>query len=135
VTITASLSGVQQAVALVLLQDITGVWSGTASDSSGPGRMTWRLTQTGPTVTGTIFLSTPLGTVVFNGNFSGTVSGQALTFSIDVPRGGIPTLPSCSVTLQGTSTTITNTILMGIYAGTNSCTGPFSNGSFNLTKQ
>jgi uncharacterized protein (TIGR03437 family) len=135
VTITASLSGVQQAVALVLLQDITGVWSGTASDSSGPGRMTWRLTQTGPTVTGTIFLSTPLGTVVFNGNFSGTVSGQALTFSIDVSRGGIPTLPSCSVTLQGTSTTITNTILMGIYAGTNSCTGPFSNGSFNLTKQ
>ncbi len=115
--------------------DLTGTWSGTASDSTGPGRMTWRLTQTGTMLAGSVSALTPSGTVVFNGTFSGTITGTNLRFAIEVPKGGIVGFPGCSVSINGSSTNITTSGIAGIYTGNNSCTGPFSSGSFSLMKQ
>lgn len=115
--------------------DLTGTWSGNASDSSGPATMKWVLTQIGTDVLGTMTASTPSGAIVFNGAFGGTVLGLSFTFNIDIPRGGIPALPLCSATVTGSSSSVTTTLIQGIYAGSNSCTGSFSNGTFTLVKQ
>jgi hypothetical protein len=114
---------------------LNGTYSGNASDSSGPGRMTWRLTQTGTAVSGTMTASTPLGTVVFNGNFSGTLSGTTLTFTIAVPAGGVSAFPSCTITITGSAANVTSSAITGVYTGTSTCSAPFNNGTLTLTKQ
>jgi uncharacterized protein (TIGR03437 family) len=116
------------------LPNLNGVWSGAASDSSGPGTMTWKLTQTGVTVNGTMQAATPSGAIAFSGSFSGTLNGSTLPFTINVAAGGVTGLPSCTVTMNGTVTSITPSTLSGTYSGS-SCGGPFSNGQFKLTKQ
>ena len=116
------------------LPNLNGVWSGAASDSSGPGTMTWKLTQTGVTVSGTMQAATPSGAVAFTGSFSGTLSGATLPFTINVPAGGVTGQPTCTVIMTGTVTSITASTLSGTYSGS-SCGGPFSNGQFKLTKQ
>ncbi len=114
---------------------LSGTFSGPASDSSGPGTMTWRLTQAGTAVSGTMTAMTPLGTVVFRGNISGTISGTTLTFTIIVPPGGVSAIPSCAINISGTASGITATTLAGTYSGTSTCSPPFNNGEFNLIKQ
>lgn len=115
---------------------LTGTYSGSAFDSSGAGQMTWQLTQPNATsVSGTVLAKTVTGTVTFNGTVSGTLSGTALTFTITVPQGGIPTLANCTLNISGAASGVTTTTIAGTYSGTNSCTGPFSNGQFSLAKQ
>jgi hypothetical protein len=36
--------------------------------------------------------------------------------------------------MNGTATNVTSTSITGTYSGTNSCTGPFTNGTLTLTK-
>ena len=130
VTIAIALAG----QASCPLPNLNGVWSGVASDSSGPGSMTWNLTQTSVTVSGTMQAATPSGAIAFSGSFSGTLSGATLPFTITVPAGGVTGLPTCTVTMTGTVSSITTSTLGGTYSGS-SCGGPFSNGQFKLTKQ
>ena len=113
--------------------NLTGTWSGTASDSSGPGRMTWHLTQNGSAVSGTVNATTPGGTVAFNGTISGIVTSSTLTFTITIPAGGIPVLPQCTASISGATTNIIGTSMSGTYSGTNSCTSPFTGGIFTLS--
>lgn len=116
--------------------NLTGTWSGNASDSTGPGQMTWRLSQSGSSaVTGSITASTLSGRIVFNGTISGTLAGTTFGFTFSVPRGGISGFPNCTVTASGSASGITNTSMSGMYSGENSCAGAFSNGRFTLTKQ
>jgi hypothetical protein len=115
--------------------NLTGTFSGNASDSSGPGRMTWLVTQTGSTINGTMTAATPSGAVQFRGNLSGTLAGSILQFVVDVPVGGVSGLPSCAVRLSGSAPGVTNSTISGTYSGTNTCTAPFTNGRFTLTKQ
>lgn len=112
-----------------------GTYSGSVSDSTGPGRMTWTISQAGTSLSGPVTATTELGTVSFTGTLSGTLSGTSLSFTINVPAGSISGLPSCSATITGTATGVTTSTIAGTYTGTNSCTGPFSAGQFSLTKQ
>jgi hypothetical protein len=115
--------------------NLTGTYSGNASDSSGPGRMTWVLTQSGTNVSGTMTGATPLGTVQFRGNISGALSGTTLTFTISIPQGGVSAFPNCTINFSGSAAGVTSTTISGTYSGTSTCTAPFNNGQFTLTKQ
>ena len=114
--------------------NLTGTFSGPASDSFGPGLfLTWRLTQTGSAVSGTM-TATATGFTA-TGTVSGTLNGTTLTFTFTSPRGGIQGLPACSSTANGTASGVTNTTIPGTYSGVNSCLGPYTNGQFTLSKQ
>lgn len=98
--------------------------------------MTWSLTDAGGTVRGPATVSTPLKSVVLTGTLSGTLSGSTLTWTIDVPAGGVAGQPSCTVTVTGTATVNgARTGMTGSYAGSGSCTPAFSNGTLTLSKQ
>jgi hypothetical protein len=43
--------------------------------------------------------------------------------------------PTCSITTTGVATNVTTSAMNGTYSGVNSCTGPFTNGRFSLTKR
>ena len=114
--------------------DLTGTWSGPASDDSGPTTMTWNLTQSGGSFTGTFLgVEPPPRQTQFRGTISGSLSGTSLTYTIDVPKGSIVGLPNCSVTIHGSAVVSANAIV-GIYTG-EACTGPFVNGLISLAKQ
>jgi hypothetical protein len=119
----------------VTLLSLNGTFSGSGSDSTGPGQMTWILTQTNTTVRGTVTAKTQLGTVAFKGTIYGTISNTTLNFAIVIPKGGISDLPNCTSDILGSATGVTNTSIRGTYTGNCSCTGSFQNGKFTLAKQ
>lgn len=98
--------------------------------------MTWVLTDASGALTGSATIATPLGSVVLTGRISGTLSGSSLTFTIDVPAGGVADQPSCTVTVSGTATVnAVRTAVSGSYSGSGSCTPAFSNGALTLTRR
>ena len=113
--------------------DLAGMWAGSASDSSGPGLMSWQLTQSGGSFSGTAVVSDPAGARVAQGTVSGTLSGSALQFSIAVPAGGFNEA-ACTASVTG-SGAATATTITGTYSGTQSCSGAFTSGSLTLSKQ
>ena len=112
--------------------DVTGTWSGPASDDIGAGTFTFNLTQTGGSVTGTIAVRSTRPIVsVANGTITGTMSGATLTYRIDLPNaGGV----GCSVTINGTAN-VSAAAISGTYTGIGTCGGPFSGGLISLVKQ
>ena len=113
--------------------NLTGTFSGEASDSFGPGlQVTWNLAQSGTVVSGSAIATWILGRAT--GTVSGTLSGTTLTFTMTYPRGGIADSPDCSSTANGTAA-VTNTTIRGTYSGVNSCLGQYTDGQFTLTKQ
>ena len=116
--------------------NLTGTWVGTAGDSSGQLLMTWQLTQSVNTVTGTVTATTTVGAPLYaGGSLTGTASPSALSFTITIPRGGIAPLPDCSATFSGTVPDITSTGMTGTYSGTDSCGNTYVSGRFTLIKQ
>jgi len=113
---------------------LSGIWSGTASDSSGAGTFIWRLTQTDNNISGSVTIITPLGSVACNGTISGTLSDATLTFTMDISNCSAP-YSGCSITASGTATVINDTTIDGTYSGFNSCTGSFTDGQFLLKRQ
>jgi hypothetical protein len=115
---------------------IAGTWEGAASDSSGPGSMTWTLTQDNAEIKGTATVSTTLKTVVLTGTISGSISGSVVTWRIDVPPGGVKGFSTCTVKVNGTATVAGNaSALNGTYSGEGLCMSAFTNGTIALTKQ
>lgn len=113
---------------------VSGLFTGPATDSSGPGTLTWTVSQSGGDVTGSVSFSDTATGATGNGSVSGRVSGTTLTFTMSVPAGGFPSPRSgCTATMTGTAQA-TSTTIDGTYAGSNSCTGPIRDGSFRLTK-
>jgi hypothetical protein len=114
--------------------DLTGAWSGPASDDSGPTTMTWDLTQSGGSITGAFLgVEPPPRRTQFRGTISGSLSGTSLTYTIEVPKGSIVGLPNCSVTIHGSAAVSANAIV-GTYTG-EACTGSFADGLISLAKQ
>ena len=124
---------------------VNGTWAGIASDSSGPmgagslmgqvgmGTMTWVLTQSGSTVTGSLNFSGMQGRMP--GAFSGTMSDDEMTFTMDMP---INSMMSSGCTARATGTARidgTRTTMTGTYDGSNSCTGSFINGQVTMTRR
>jgi len=97
--------------------------------------MTWTLSQNGASVSGSATLADDTTGVSGRGTISGTLAGAALSFTITIPAGGFPApYGACTAQTQG-SAQATGASIQGIYNGQNSCTGPFQNGRFSLTKQ
>ena len=88
------------------------------------GSMTWLITQTGNSFTGTV------GFGGFHASarmtMTGTFSGDGGTFTITMPNNSMP-MGTCSGTAAGTFAIDPVTGQMrGTYSGTNTCMGPFS---------
>ena len=124
---------------------MTGTWAGNASDSSmslgagsmmgqvGMGTMTWPLTQSGSTVTGSMNFSGMQGRMP--GSFSGTMTGDEMTFTMAMAAGSMMAA-ACSSNASGTAHMNRTTMTMtGTYSGSNSCTGAFSNGQMTMTRR
>ncbi len=126
---------------------LTGSWSGTATDSTtaalgtggmmgqaGMGTMTWQLTQNGANVTGTMGFS-GMSSSGMRGTLSGTMSGQDMTFTMDLPAGSMMS-GTCSAHSTGTAHMDGAAMTMtGGYSGTNSCTGSFTGGQMTMSRR
>jgi hypothetical protein len=124
--------------------DLAGTWSGTASDFwvnqkvTDGMRVTWELTQAGGNVGGTV-TSTNLTASndgscsgchrTKGGTVSGTVSGNTLALTMTFPGNVGEITPHCSATFSGSTTSLATDALTFAYTGTDSCEGPFNNGS------
>lgn len=114
--------------------NVTGTWSGPASDSSGPGQITWQITQTATSISGTLTMTDAATGVTGRGSISGTVSGSSLHFSMAVPLDGFDSpYAGCSADVSGDAQSSSSSIT-GTYAGVNSCTGVVSSGQVALTR-
>ena len=119
--------------------NIAGSWIGSAYDSagtsSGPGSMTWQITQTGASFAGAMTMTDAGTNVTGRGTVSGTVSGTAIQFSIAVPAGGFDSpYATCSANVTGTGVAA-STSINGNYSGSSSCSGTISSGLLTLIKQ
>ena len=115
--------------------NLTGAWSGTATDPLGQVQMFWQLTQSGTSVTGTVSANTIVGVPLYAGTITASLTASTLTFRITVPRGSIIELPDCSLTLTGSATDLQADSMAGTYTGEHSCFGTVQGGRFLLTKQ
>jgi hypothetical protein len=119
--------------------NIAGTWTGSAYDAagnfSGPGAMTWQITQTGAAFSGTMTITDSGTNVTGRGTVSGTVSGSSLTFSMSVPSGGFDSpYAACTANVTGSGVAAASSI-NGNYTGTSSCSGAISSGQITLNKQ
>jgi hypothetical protein len=121
--------------------NISGTWNGTGSDSYSPELVTWVLTQSGTSVTGTVEFK-PLDTAdgscaschkVKKGTFSGTLSGSALSVAMNFPAGGDVPTPICVAGLNGTAT-VGDRRITATYSGTDTCEGLFADGRIELSR-
>jgi hypothetical protein len=115
--------------------NLAGRWSGTASDSSGPGTMTWELTASGATITGTVTMTDAESGITGEGTLRGDLSGASLDFTIDIPAGGFADpYDDCAAQVSGRAQATTSS-LSGTYTGVNSCTGTIASGQLTLSRQ
>ncbi len=97
--------------------------------------MSWQITQTGASFSGTMTMIDTGTRVTGRGTVSGTVSGSSIQFSIAVPAGGFDSpYASCTANVSGTGA-VAATSINGNYAGSSSCSGAISSGQFTLNKQ
>ena len=124
---------------------LTGTWAGTASDSTtaanpgtmmgqgGMGEMTWRLTQAGNQVTGTVAFANMAGGMP--GTVSGTMDADDMPFTLQMPMGSMMSA-GCSVTTTGTAHVNRTTVTMtATYTGSNACSGAFTAGHMSMARQ
>jgi hypothetical protein len=122
--------------------DVTGRWTGTGSDSFSPELVTWVLTQSGSTVSGSVEFNAvdPAdGTCgschkVKRGAFAGTLSGSSLTLTMKFPAGGNVPTPICVADLAGAAT-VAGQRIAASYTGTDTCEGFFADGKIELSRQ
>jgi hypothetical protein len=113
---------------------VTGTWRGPAKDSSSPGQMTWQITQSGTSFTGSMTM-TDSTNLSARGSVSGMISGSSLQFTINVPAGGFDApRATCTAEVSGQGE-FTSTEITGQYSGTSSCDGAIATGELKLTKQ
>jgi hypothetical protein len=112
---------------------VSGVWSGSGTDSSGPGEIAWDVTQEGLRVSGRFKGKEPSSGLVFEGPIIGQLSGSTLTFTMTVERGTLPRpYQSCEITLRGAAE-VSAIEIRGTYEG-QSCGRPVRNGQLTLLK-
>jgi hypothetical protein len=105
--------------------------------------MTWALTQLGSMVSGTVVTkgADPAdGSCASchknkSGTLTGTVSSGVFTFTMSFPSGGSDGTPLCGVDIAGTTTRLVGSLTSATYSGADSCEGPFSGGTFSMTRQ
>ncbi len=126
---------------------LTGTWSGTSADTTGPETITCTLTQNGTTLSGTMAFNDSQRNMMGNGVMQATVNGQTVTFHMGVPNGGFSgMMSSCIMSADGQATISADGHTMtGTYSGSmsgmmsggmmgRSCGGTMGNGHFTLTR-
>jgi hypothetical protein len=114
---------------------LTGTWSGNASDSSGPGQMTWQITQSGGSFNGNLTMIDTATKLTGRGSVSGTLSGSTIRFTIAVPAGGFDAPHNtCTADASGEGQ-VNGTTITGTYTGSSSCGGTLASGQITLAKQ
>lgn len=99
---------------------------------SAMGAATWRLTQAGTNVAGTVTFEGMHGRT---GTLTGTMSGDHMTFTINMPGNGMMG-STCSTQATGTAHMDPATMTLNCqYAGSHSCSGPFTNGQMRMTRR
>ena len=126
------------------LTSLSGTWTGTSTDTSGPENMTWGVTQNGNAMTGTMNISDSNRGLMGSGSMQGTISGATMTFHMAVPNGGFGgMMSSCSMSMDGQAQmsddghTMTGTYsgsMTGMMSSMQSCGGAMNNGHFTLTR-
>ncbi|HEY2904328.1 MAG TPA: hypothetical protein VGJ29_00405 [Vicinamibacterales bacterium] len=120
---------------------LTGTWSGTGADSQGMTTVTWTLTQTGESVSGTVRTQavdpTDGSCNSCHRNKSGTVTGMMSGTSVSLRMffaagaDGDPT-PICSQTLDGIAARSDAGRIVGTYSGADTCEGQLANGTLAM---
>ncbi|MGE5246498.1 MAG: hypothetical protein ACM3SQ_19910 [Betaproteobacteria bacterium] len=127
---------------------LTGTWVGTAADSSGSmmgagmsasmmNAMTWQITETGNTFTGTMQFPGYGGMGMGQGRMtvSGTINGTTATFTMTMPDGSMMS-GVCSAVATGTFDFDDLMDQMhGSYSGSNTCTGSFGQGQVSMMRR
>ena len=122
---------------------LAGAWSGTGSDPQGSERMSWMLNASGNTVSGVADLA-PLNAADGScaschkfkaGTVTGTVSGSTVAMKLVFPAGGdgVPT-PMCTITFDALASPVASNRIEATYAGDDTCEGPFTGGTFVMTR-
>ena len=97
------------------------------------GNMTWQITQTGTTFTGTVSFANYHGSGSMQ--VSGTMNGMTGTFTMTMPNGTMP-MAGCSGQVTGTFDMDDMMVKMtGTYTGSTTCTGPFDHGQMTMSRQ
>lgn len=92
--------------------------------------MTWQITQTGNTFTGTMQFPGYAGAMM---TVSGTIAGNTATFTMTTAGGGM--MATC--TARATGTLDLNTLIAemhGTYSGSNTCSGSFNGGQMTMMR-
>src|SRR3979490_905202 len=120
---------------------IVGTWTGTGVDSMGTINLTWGLSLTGSTLSGTVAMQAVDSTGSCNschrtktGTFSGTIDGTTLSMTMFFPTGGSDQTPACSAALTGTAANVSSARTTAIYRGFDSCEPPTNNGTLVMTR-
>jgi len=99
------------------------------------GTMTWQLTQNGSAVTGPMSFSGSGMHGRMPGAFTGTMSGDVMTFTMDMPSGSMMSA-GCSARATGTAHLDPSRMTMtATYGGSHSCTGAFANGQMTMSRR
>ena len=97
--------------------------------------MTWQLTQSDSSFSGTLTMTDGGTGVTGRGTVSGSVSGNSIQFSLSIPSGGFDSpYAICTATASG-SGSASSSAISGSYSGSSSCTGTIASGQINLNKQ
>ena len=131
-----------RARAVPIPTNFTGSWEGTAMDSQGAMFITWALTQTGSSISGTVntrAVHPDDGSCASchrskSGTISGSISGDVVTLSMFFAAGGSgdPT-PICSASFSGSAASYAEGTLIASYSGSDTCEGLFSDGTLPMS--
>jgi hypothetical protein len=69
-----------------------------------------------------------------NGTVSGTISGTALSLTLDFPKGGGDLTPLCGLTMSATTTDVAAGRIASAYTGTTTCEGPITDGMLVMSR-
>lgn len=65
---------------------------------------------------------------------SGTISGTALTLTLDFPEGGSDLTPLCGLTMTATTTDVAAGRIASAYTGSTTCEGPITDGRLVMAR-
>jgi hypothetical protein len=122
--------------------NLTGTWTGTGNDAQGAETFMWSLTQTGDRVSGSATLDSAdrndgsCGSChkQKTGTVAGTLSGGALTLTLEFPAGGSDITPLCGITMHASTADIAAGRIAATYTGTTTCEGPITDGTLTVTR-
>jgi hypothetical protein len=120
--------------------NIAGTWTGTGTDAQGAETFVWTVTQTGERISGSVVLDSAnrddgsCGSChkQKNGTLSGTLSGGALTLTLDFPEGGSDITPLCGITMHASTSDVAAGRIAARYTGTTTCEGAITDGTLTV---